>query len=252
MGNKVAAYALMDKIGFSRERYRLGHTLVFFRAGALAFLEELRDELVIKLVRFLQGQVFQRVRGKVYRKKLDQRELIKVCQSNFRKYMGLRNWGWFVIFQKTRPLIGRSDPNEELKLLEERANATYGVYKEKCDTKVRLLEENVLIVEEKKALMKQIEKEQGDMGQYHARQDKAATEKADLEGKLKAAQDKLTNTEKGRVQALADKKALEQESVAVKKDIGDIEMAIAKLEQEKNSRDHTIKGLNEEISNQDE
>ena len=34
--NKVAVYALMDKINFDRERYRLGHTLVFFRAGALA------------------------------------------------------------------------------------------------------------------------------------------------------------------------------------------------------------------------
>ena len=40
--NKTATYALMDKNSFGRERYRLGHTLVFFRAGALAFLEELR------------------------------------------------------------------------------------------------------------------------------------------------------------------------------------------------------------------
>ena len=34
---------LMDKNSFPRERYRLGHTLVFFRAGALAYLEELRS-----------------------------------------------------------------------------------------------------------------------------------------------------------------------------------------------------------------
>ena len=33
----------------------------------------------------------------------------------------------------------RPDPNEELRLLEEKAKATYGVYKEKCDTKVSLL-----------------------------------------------------------------------------------------------------------------
>ena len=31
--NKTAVYALMDKIGFDRQRYRLGHTIVFFRAG---------------------------------------------------------------------------------------------------------------------------------------------------------------------------------------------------------------------------
>merc|ERR1711976_1051372 len=55
--NKTAVYALMDKIAFDRERYRLGHTLVFFRAGALAGLEEKRDELVIKWIRMIQGEV---------------------------------------------------------------------------------------------------------------------------------------------------------------------------------------------------
>merc|ERR1712212_771003 len=55
--NKVATYALMDKIGFDRARYRLGHTLVFFRAGALAFLEECRDDIVLRLLRKFQGKV---------------------------------------------------------------------------------------------------------------------------------------------------------------------------------------------------
>merc|ERR1719479_445327 len=250
--NKTATYALMDKISFGRERYRLGHTLVFFRAGALAFLEELRDELVIKWVRKIQGEVLKRVRGKVFEKKRDQRELIKVGQRNFRKYMAIREWGWFVIIQKTRPLIGRPDPNEELRILEEKANATYGVYKEKCDTKVRLLAENEVIVEEKKALMEEIAKSQGDMSQYHERQQKCAEQKADLEIALTEAQDKLARTEQNRIAATNDKKLLEQETVAIKKDIADIEMAINKLEQEKTNRDHTIKSLNDEIANQDE
>merc|ERR1712226_918227 len=123
---------------------------------------------------------------------------------------------------------------------------------EKCDTKVRLLEENVGIEEEKKALLAQIAKEQGDMSQYHERQSKCAAEKADLEIALAEAQNKLVRTEQMRVQATNDKKALEQETVAVKKDISDIEMTITKLEQEKTSRDHTIKSLNDEIANQDE
>merc|ERR1719295_985204 len=97
------------------------------------------------------------------------------------------------------------DPNEELRILEEKANATYGVYKEKCDTKVRLLAENEVIVEEKKALLAQIEKEQGNLSQYHERQAKG-------------------NTEQARIQATNDKKNLEQETVLIKKDIGDIEM----------------------------
>merc|ERR1719429_810837 len=214
--NKVATYALMDKIGFDRQRYRLGHTIVFFRAGALAGLEETRDELVIKLVRMLQGEALKRIRGAVYRKKFDQRELIKVAQRQFRKYMQMRDWGWFVIIQKTRGLIGLPNPAEELALLEAKAGATWGKYDEQLKTKDRLLAENEVIKEDKKALMAQLQKEQA------------------------------------RQEATADKKLLEQEVVAVKKDIDDVDMAIQKIEQEKTNRDHTIRSLNDEIANQDE
>merc|ERR1711931_412796 len=186
-------------IEFGRERYRLGHTLVVFRAGALAFLEEKRDDVVIKLLRMIQGQVYKHIKTKIYEKKRDQRELIKVAQRNFRKYMALRDWGWFVIIQKTRPLIGLPNPEEELRILEEKANATYGVYKEKLDLKEKLLDE-------KKALIKQIEKEQGNVSQYHEKQAKISAEQGELEIALSAAQDKLAKTEQARVQATSDKK----------------------------------------------
>merc|ERR1711863_215305 len=126
--NKTGVYALMDKIEFSRDRYRLGHTKVFFRAGALAGLEEARDNIVLKLVRFLQGQCYKHIKGKIFSKKFDQRELMKVIQRNFRKYQTLRTWGWFIIIQKTRPLIGQPNPEEELRALEEKANAAWGKY----------------------------------------------------------------------------------------------------------------------------
>merc|ERR1711892_120956 len=250
--NKTSVYALMDKIEFSRDRYRLGHTLVFFRAGALAFLEEKRDDIVIKLLGMIQGQAYKHIKSKTYVKRRDQRELIKVAQRNFRKYMSLRDWGWFVIIQKTRPLIGMPNPEEELRLLEEKANATYGVYKEKLDLKEKLLAENQVIEEEKKALMKQIESEQGNVSQYHEKQAKISAQKADLEIELATSQDQLVKAEQSRVQATNDKKELEQESVVIKKDISDVEMVIQKLEQEKTNRDHTIKSLNDEITNQDE
>ena len=136
--------------------------------------------------------------------------------------------------------------------MEEKANATYGVYKEKLDTKEKLLEENKIIEDEKKALIKQIESEQGNVSQYHERQAKISAQRSELELDLAAAQDKLVHTEQARMQATQDKKELEMESVAIKKDIGDIEMVIQKLDQEKTNKDHTIKTLNDEIANQDE
>merc|ERR1719412_375086 len=250
--NKTGVYALMDKIDFSRDRYRLGHTKVFFRAGALAGLEEARDEIVLKLVRWMQAECFGRVRRKVYNIKKDQRELMKVIQRNFKKYMQLRSWGWFVIIQKTRPLIGQINLEDELRILEEAATAKYGAYEEQVKTKARLLEENELIKEEPKALVKQREAEQGSVSQYTDMQARMGKEKADMEAQLVVAGQKLVQMEEDRQLATADKKALEGENVVIKKDIEDIELAIQKLEQEKTNRDHAIRHLNDEIANQDE
>merc|ERR1711953_1194862 len=250
--NKTGAYALLDKIEFSRERHRLGHTKVFFRAGALAGLEEARDEIVLKLVRWMQGNCYGYIQRKVFQKKFDQRELMKVIQRNFRKYMQLRSWGWFIIIQKTRPLIGQINLEEELRKLEEKANGTYGLYQEQLETKKRLEAENVAMEQEKKDLLAQLEKEQGNMSEYTERQAKASAQKADLEVQLGEAGNKLVQMEALRIQAGQDKKALEGDNTGIKKDMEDLELAIQKLEQEKTNRDHTIRSLNDEISNQDE
>merc|ERR1712165_606797 len=250
--NKVATYALLDKIEFSRDRYRLGHTKVFFRAGALAGLEEARDDIVLKLVRYMQGQCYKHIKGKVFQKKYDQRELMKVVQRNFRKYQTLRTWGWFIIIQKTKPLIGQPNPEEELRQLEEAADATWGKYNEQLETMKRLEQENIDMEEEKKSLVKQLEAEQGNMSEYTERQAKASAQRADLEVQLVDSGNRLIDMEQKRIQATADKELLEGDSVVIKKDIEDMDMAIQKLEQEKTNRDHSIRTLNDEIANQDE
>merc|ERR1719458_1000705 len=249
--DKEGVFALMDKIAFEREKYRCGHTMVFFRAGALAALEEARDGIVLKLVRWLQGQAYGRLRRKAYQKKADQRELMKVIQRNFRKYMTLRTWGWFVIIQKTKPLIGQRNPEQELAELEELATAKYGAYEDALKTKARLQEENVAAKEEIQALIKQIEAEQGNMSQYTDRQAAATAEKTRLEGVLVETGNLLVQMQQSREDATVEKKELEAENGVIKKDIEDLELAIQKLEQEKTNRDHNIRSLNDEIANQE-
>merc|ERR1719259_633456 len=154
--NKTAVYALCDKIGFGRERYRLGHTIVFFRAGALAFLEEMRDDLVMNMLRKLQGEIYLRVRGHEVRKKLDQRELLQVAQRQFRLFLKYRDWGWHLAVSNTRKLIGKKDVNEELRLLEEKAKEVYGEYIKQKEEKARLLEENQKITNTLKDTQEQL------------------------------------------------------------------------------------------------
>jgi len=250
--NKAGVYSLMDKIEFSREKYRLGHTKVFFRAGALAALEEARDNIVLKLVRWLQGECYGHFKRKTFVKKRDQRELMKVIQRNFRKYMSLRNWGWFIIIQKTKPLIGQVNIEEELRILEEKANEAYGAYQEALNVTKDLEQANKDLSEESKQLTKQLESEQGNLSQYQERQAKAAALKAEVEVKLSQAQAVLSQSENQRIEMTSDRKAMDGDIFAVKKDIEDLELALQKLEQEKTNRDHTIRNLNDEVVSQDE
>merc|ERR1711981_930677 len=62
----------------------------------------------------------------------------------------------------------------------------------------------------------------------------------------------LASEEASRVELAGEVKSHAGSIGAVKKDIDDIELAITKVEQEKGNRDHTIKVLQDEVSEQDE
>ena len=109
---------------------------------------------------------------------------MKVIQRNFRQFLKLRNWAWFGIIQKTRPLIGMINIEEEIKILESTADNAAKDFQKEVSEKKRLETENARLVEERALLLKRIEAEQGDMGKYQERQAKAAAQKADLEAQL--------------------------------------------------------------------
>merc|ERR1712209_114669 len=193
-----------------------------------------------------------RIRGKVYEQKRDQRELIKVAQRNFRKYLQMRDWGWFVIIQKTRGLIGLPNPEEELRLLEEEANAKFGEYKGALDKTAELESNMGALKDEIAAMTRQLAEEQGSVSIYTDRQAKANQIKAEAEVELSGKSNILKGEEASRIELAAEVKAHSGSIGAVKKDIEDVELAITKVETEKGNRDHTIKTLQDEIAEQDE
>merc|ERR1712051_766063 len=139
----------------------------------------------------MQGECYGRVRRKAYQKRFDQRNLMIVVQRNFRKFMQLRSWGWFIIIQKTKPLIGQENLEDQLKALEEQANQSYGKYEEAINVTKELEADGIKVKEEITALTKQLESEQGNLSQYQERQAKAAALKVSLEQELGTAQQQL-------------------------------------------------------------
>ena len=117
--------------------------------------------------------------------------MINVAQRNFRKYLVNRDWPWFIIIQKTRPLIGLPNPEEELRVLEEKATKAYGSYMQQLDTKAELEGENTTLSAELDQMKQKLFSEQGDLGQYQERMAKASAQKADLEVQLEENRNKL-------------------------------------------------------------
>merc|ERR1719365_138395 len=141
------------------------------------------------------------------------------------------------------------NPEEELRLLEEKANASYGKYKEALDVTASLEGERDALKDDIKALTTQLEQEQGNLSIYTDRQAKAAQMKAETEVELATQQQNLAAEEASRIELAAEVKQHAGSIGNVKKDI---ELAITKVEQEKTNRDHTIKSLNDEVTEQDE
>ena len=108
--------------------------------------------------------------------------------------------------------------------------------------------ENEMVKEEIKALIKQIDSEQGNLSQYTDRQANAMAEKTRLEEVLAETGSQLTSMIQERENATSEKKHLESENQLIKKDIEDLEVAIQKLEQEKTNKDHKMKVINHKKS----
>merc|ERR1712110_601545 len=136
--------------------------------------------------------------------------------------------------------------------LEEKANATWGKYQEALQVTANLSGSMDSLKDEIKAMGKQLAEEQGNISVYTDRQAKATATKATAEAELKEAQAVLQGEEASRVELAAEVKAHSGSVGVVKKEIEDIELAIAKVELEKGNRDHTIKVLQDEIAEQDE
>ena len=78
MEAKTATEKVLLALQLDENEYRLGNTKVFFKAGVLGYLEELRDERLTKIISLLQAHI----RGYLcrrFRKKLeDQRYLFLI------------------------------------------------------------------------------------------------------------------------------------------------------------------------------
>ncbi|XP_064213614.1 myosin heavy chain, muscle isoform X16 [Tribolium castaneum] len=252
MAPEKASQVILETINLDAEQYRLGKTKVFFRAGVLGQMEELRDERLGKIVTWMQSWVRGYLSRKEFKRLQEQRLALQVCQRNLRKYLKLRTWPWYKLWQKVKPLLNVTRIEDEIAKLEEKAAKAQEAYEREAKAKKELEGLYSKLLAEKTELLSSLEGEKGSLSEVQERANKLQAQKSDLESQLSETQDRLSQEEDARNQLMQQKKKLEQEISGYKKDIEDLELNLQKSEQDKATKDHQIRNLNDEIAHQDE
>ncbi|XP_077527354.1 myosin heavy chain isoform X45 [Haemaphysalis longicornis] len=249
---KKAADIIMKQTKIDELEYRYGQDKIFFRAGVLGRLEEMRDERLGKIITMIQAAVRWYICKKHFQKLKEQRVALLVIQRNLRKFLQLRNWLWWKLYSKVKPLLSVARVEDELKALEEKLKKTQEALEKEEKLRKELEGQNVKVLQEKNDLFLQLEAERMGAGDVEERLNKALTQKGDLESQLQDLNDRLQHEEDAHSQLSQSKKKLESEISGLKKDIEDLELALQKAEQDKATKDHQIRNLNDEIQHQDE
>lgn len=77
-------------------------------------MEELRDERLSKIVSWMQAYIRGYLTRKDYKKLQEQRLALVVVQRNLRKYLQLRTWPWWKLWQKIKPLLNVTRIEDEM------------------------------------------------------------------------------------------------------------------------------------------
>ena len=101
--DKDAGKAVFDTIKLDPEKWRLGHTKVFFRAGILGYMEEVREDRIGTVLSWLQAQARGKASRLVFKKLQDQKLALYCLQRTIRNYYIGKTWLWWQLWLAVKP-----------------------------------------------------------------------------------------------------------------------------------------------------
>uniref|UniRef100_A0AAR2IRF6 Myosin, heavy chain 7B, cardiac muscle, beta a n=1 Tax=Pygocentrus nattereri TaxID=42514 RepID=A0AAR2IRF6_PYGNA len=215
--SRKAAEKLLASLDINHNQYKFGHTKVFFKAGLLGQLEEMRDERLAKILTLLQAVS----RGKIMRmelqKMIERKEAVMIIQWNIRSFNIVKNWPWMRLFFKIKPLLRSAATEKELLQAVSTRSVMFAL------------------------------QEQDNLADAEDRCDLLIKTKIQLEAKVKEMTERLEDEEEMNANILSKKRKLEDECAELKKDIDDLEITLAKVEKEKHATENKVKNLIEEM-----
>ncbi|TKR70123.1 hypothetical protein L596_022184 [Steinernema carpocapsae] len=253
---KTASVGITDQLcnegNLNDEEFKIGNTKVFFKAGILARLEDLRDEKLGAIMTSFQSKIRWFLAQTEVKRRAQQRSGLLIIQRNVRSWCTLRTWDWFKLFGKVKPMLKAGKEQEEMDALSVKIKALEESLQREEVNRKELEVQVASLVEEKNQLFLNLEKEKSNLAESEERANKLQALKNDLDKQLNEISDRLADMEDRNADLQRSKKKAEQEIGDLKKNCQDLELSLRKAEGEKQSREHNIRSLQEEMANQDE
>ncbi|ELW53083.1 Myosin-4 [Tupaia chinensis] len=250
--SKKASEKLLGSIDVDHTQYKFGHTKVFFKAGLLGLLEEMRDEKLAQLITRTQAICRGYLMRVEFKKMMERRESIFCIQYNVRAFMNVKHWPWMKLYFKIKPLLKSAETEKEMANMKEEFEKTKEELAKSEAKRKELEEKMVALMQEKNDLQLQVQSEADGLADAEERCDQLIKTKIQLEAKIKELTERAEDEEEINAELTAKKRKLEDECSELKKDIDDLELTLAKVEKEKHATENKVKNLTEEMAGLDE
>uniref|UniRef100_A0A4W6ETH0 Myosin-9 n=1 Tax=Lates calcarifer TaxID=8187 RepID=A0A4W6ETH0_LATCA len=247
MDGKQACVLMIKSLELDPNLYRIGQSKVFFRAGVLAHLEEERDMKITDIIISFQAWCRGYVARKAFAKRQQQLTAMKVIQRNCAAYLKLRNWQWWRLFTKVKPLLQVSRQEEEMQAKDEELNKV----KEKhlyAEQQLQEMEEKQQqLSAEKMALQEQLQAETELCAEAEEMRARLAARKQELEEILHDLEARVEEEEERASQLTTEKKKMQQNIADLEQQLDEEEAARQKLQLEKVTLEAKMKKIEDDV-----
>ncbi|XP_068605696.1 myosin-9-like [Brachionichthys hirsutus] len=247
MDGKQACERMIRSLDLDPNLFRIGQSKVFFRTGVLAQLEEERDMKITDIIISFQAWCRGYLARKAFAKRQQQLTAMKVIQRNCAAYLKLRNWQWWRLFTKVKPLLQVSRQEEEMLAKDEELNKV----KEKIlYTEQRLWdmeEKHQQMNAEKMALQEQLQAETELCAETEEMRARVTAKKQEMEEILHDVEARLEEEEERTAHFLSEKKKMQQNIGDLEQQLDEEEAARQKLQLEKVTLDAKMKKIEEDV-----
>jgi len=248
--DKAAAGVVMDVVKMEKEKFRLGHTKVFFRAGILGKMEEAREDRIGSVLAWLQSGARGKASRMAFKKLQDQKMALYSCQRAIRMYMVAKTWLWMQIWLSIKPRLKCTQ---------------FGKFKKEYEDKIALAEANIGQALEARAKVQAVY--DGLMGQKtelslalksggSAVQDiidkttRIEAQAADVQKELDGVNARIKGEKAQKVALEGQIQKINSTVAQLEGDVKNLEGVLASAEQDRANKDDQIRTLKDEIAHQ--